>query len=67
MRDPEGRRNLEALNKFILLDFMPFHPREKRTEGKLKAPDGSIFRISKVGPVRLLGDCVRGYTSLPCS
>jgi hypothetical protein len=46
--DPEGSKNLEELNKFKQLDFMPFDPRQKRTEGKLQAPDGSIFRISKV-------------------
>jgi hypothetical protein len=67
MPDPEGLQNLEALNKFMLLDFMPFQPSHKRTEGKLKAQDGSIFRISKVGLVRLLGDRARGYSSLPCS
>ena len=47
--EPEGLRNLEALNKFSQLDFIPFDPRAKRTEAKLQAPDGSIFRISKVG------------------
>jgi hypothetical protein len=46
--DPEGIKNLEELNKFTQLDFMPFDPRQKRTEGKLQAQDGSIFRISKV-------------------
>ena len=46
--DPEGQKNLEELNKFNQLDFMPFDPRQKRTEGKLQGPDGAIFRISKV-------------------
>ena len=47
--NPEGMRNLEALNKFSQIDFTPLDPRTKRSEAKLRAPDGSIFRISKVG------------------
>ncbi len=47
--NPEGQRNLEELNKFSQLDFAPFDPRTKRTEAKLRGPDGSIFRTSKVG------------------
>ena len=46
--DPIGRKNLEALNKFKQLDFMPFDPRQKRTEGKLQDENGKIFRITKV-------------------
>jgi len=55
--DPEGTRNLEELNKFTQLDFMPFDPRQKRTEGKLQAQDGSIFRISKGAPHVILNMC----------
>jgi len=29
---------------------VPFDPRAKRTEGKLKGPDGNIFRITKGAP-----------------
>ncbi len=47
--DPEGVRNLEKLNKFEQLDFTPFDPRCSRTEAKLRASDGSIFSVSKVG------------------
>jgi hypothetical protein len=46
--DPIGRKNLEALNKFKQLDFTPFDPRTKRTEGKLQDENGKIFRITKV-------------------
>jgi hypothetical protein len=46
--DPVGRKNLEALNKFKQLDFMPFDPRQKRTEGKLQDENGNVFRITKV-------------------
>ncbi len=52
--EPEGQRNLDALNRYTQLDFEPFDPRTKRTQGKLQAPDGSIFRISKVGLVSFL-------------
>jgi hypothetical protein len=41
-------RNLKELNKYSQIDYWPFDPRQKRTEGTLKAQDGSIFRISKV-------------------
>ena len=46
--DPIGRKNLDALNKYKQLDFMPFDPRQKRTEGKLQDENGNIFRITKV-------------------
>ena len=46
--DPVGRKNLEALNKFKQLDFMPFDPRQKRTEGKLQDQHGHVFRITTV-------------------
>ncbi len=51
--DPEGPRNLKALNHFTQLDFTPFDPHTKRTEAKLQALDGSIFRISKVSKLFL--------------
>ncbi len=47
--DPEGPKNLKKLNKFSQLDFAPFDPRTQRSEAKLRAPDGSTSRISKVG------------------
>lgn len=42
--------DLEALNVYEQVDFMPFDPTVKRTEGTIKAPDGHIFKVSKGAP-----------------
>jgi len=55
--DPEGAKNLAELNQYKQLDFMPFDPRSKRTEGKLQHPDGHVFRITKGAPHVILGMC----------
>jgi hypothetical protein len=55
--DPIGLKNLDALNKFKQLDFTPFDPRTKRTEGKLQDEQGKIFRITKGAPHVILNMC----------
>eukprot|EP00292_Cryptomonas_paramecium_P001673 CAMPEP_0113686260 /NCGR_PEP_ID=MMETSP0038_2-20120614/15178_1 /TAXON_ID=2898 /ORGANISM="Cryptomonas paramecium" /LENGTH=1123 /DNA_ID=CAMNT_0000606537 /DNA_START=21 /DNA_END=3392 /DNA_ORIENTATION=- /assembly_acc=CAM_ASM_000170 len=57
VKDPEGITNLAKLNEYKQLDFMPFDPRSKRTEGKLQAPDGHVFRITKGAPHVILNMC----------
>ena len=43
-------QDLRKCDVYEQLDFVPFDPRTKRTEGKLKGPDGNIFRITKGAP-----------------
>ena len=43
-------QDLTKCDPYEQLDFVPFDPRTKRTEGKLKGPDGNIFRITKGAP-----------------
>ena len=43
-----GTANLAKLNEYVQEDFTPFDPRTKKTEGKLRGPDGKTFRIAKV-------------------
>ena len=43
-------QDLIKCDKYEQLDFVPFDPRTKRTKGKLKGPDGNIFRITKGAP-----------------
>ena len=43
-------QDLIKCDKYEQLDFVPFDPRTKHTEGKLKGPDGNIFRITKGAP-----------------
>ena len=50
-------QDLKKCDAYEQLDFTPFDPRTKRTEGKLKGRDGKIFRITKGAPHVILGMC----------
>jgi hypothetical protein len=41
---------LEECNKYEQIDFMPFDPTIKRTEGTLRGPDGKVFKTTKGAP-----------------
>eukprot|EP00961_Rhodomonas_salina_P056906 765012-Rhodomonas_salina.1 len=49
--------DLKRCDAYEQLEFLPFDPRKKRTEGKLKGPDGKIFSISKGAPHVILNMC----------
>jgi H+-transporting ATPase len=42
--------DLPYLDQFEQIDFMPFDPTIKRTEGTLKGPDGKVFKTTKGAP-----------------
>lgn len=42
--------DLPSLDCYEQVDFMPFDPTVKRTEGTLKGPDGQIFKTTKGAP-----------------
>ncbi len=42
--------DLPYLDQFEQVDFMPFDPTIKRTEGTLKGPDGKVFKTTKGEP-----------------
>eukprot|EP00960_Hanusia_phi_P015114 446868-Hanusia_phi.AAC.1 len=50
-------QDLSKCDVYTQLDFTPFDPRTKRTEGKLQGPDGKIFRITKGAPHVILNMC----------
>ena len=50
-------QDLRKCDVYEQLDFVPFDPRTKRTEGKLKGPDGNIFRITKGAPHVVMEIC----------
>eukprot|EP00122_Pirum_gemmata_P015184 Pgem_evm1s14187 len=49
--------DLPALDVYEQLDFLPFDPAIKRTEGTLKGPDGNTFKITKGAPQIVLDLC----------
>jgi H+-transporting ATPase len=48
---------LELLNDYVQLDYMPFDPRVKRTEGTVRDPKGNEFKVTKGAPNILLQLC----------
>jgi hypothetical protein len=50
-------QDLRKCDVYEQIDFLPFDPRTKRTEGKLRSPDGSIFKITKGAPHVILDLC----------
>jgi H+-transporting ATPase len=50
-------QDLSLCDVFTQVDFTPFDPRTKRTEGRLKGPTGSEFRITKGAPHVILDLC----------
>jgi magnesium-transporting ATPase (P-type) len=45
-----GTAKLDALDVYEQVDFMPFDPTVKRTEGTIKGPDGKVFKVTKGAP-----------------
>lgn len=45
-----GTADLAALDVYKQLDYVPFDPTTKRTEGTLQGPDGKVFKVSKGAP-----------------
>ncbi|GBF93619.1 H+-transporting ATPase [Raphidocelis subcapitata] len=41
---------LDELDSFEQIDFLPFDPTIKRTEGTLRGPDGKVFKTTKGAP-----------------
>jgi len=41
---------LDELKDFEQIDFLPFDPTIKRTEGTLRGPDGKVFKTTKGAP-----------------
>ena len=52
-----GSANLEECDRYQQLDFTPFDPATKYTAGKLKAPDGSVFKVIKGAPQVIMKMC----------
>ncbi|EKX41028.1 hypothetical protein GUITHDRAFT_75022 [Guillardia theta CCMP2712] len=50
-------QDLSKCDAYTQLEFTPFDPRTKRTEGKLQGPDGKIFRVTKGAPHVILNMC----------
>eukprot|EP00121_Abeoforma_whisleri_P000944 Awhi_evm1s839 len=46
--------DLDALDQYEQIDFLPFDPAIKRTEGTLRGPDGKEFKTSKGAPQIIL-------------
>jgi H+-transporting ATPase len=47
----EDRARLAAFKE---LDFMPFNPTDKRTEATIRAPDNTVFKVTKGAPQYIL-------------
>eukprot|EP00245_Coleochaete_scutata_P008875 TRINITY_DN27_c0_g1_i1.p1 TRINITY_DN27_c0_g1~~TRINITY_DN27_c0_g1_i1.p1 ORF type:complete len:978 (-),score=232.32 TRINITY_DN27_c0_g1_i1:433-3366(-) len=52
-----GAVDLPSLDIFKQLDFMPFDPTVKRTEGTIQHPDGRMFKTTKGAPHIILNLC----------
>ncbi|GBG79770.1 P-type H[+]-ATPase [Chara braunii] len=52
-----GSVDLAHLDAYQQIDYMPFNPKVKRTEGTLKSPDGKIFKTTKGAPHIILDLC----------
>jgi hypothetical protein len=52
--------DLSQLDVYEQLEFVPFDPTVKRTEGTLKGPDGKVFKTTK-------GECTAVCTASTCS
>eukprot|EP01134_Creolimax_fragrantissima_P003891 CFRG3891T1 len=45
-----GSADLDSLAQYEQIDFLPFDPSVKRTEGTLRGPDGKVFKTTKGAP-----------------
>jgi H+-transporting ATPase len=50
-----GLKDQTQLQRYQVLHFQPFDPVHKRTEAKVKAKNGSVFRVTKGAPQVILG------------
>lgn len=50
-----GLTNPDALQQFKQTKFVPFDPVSKRTEGEIKRPDGTTFKVTKGAPQTIIG------------
>jgi H+-transporting ATPase len=50
----EGVKDSKALSSYRIIHFQPFDPIHKRTEAKVKAPDGKEFTVAKGAPQAIL-------------
>jgi len=50
----EGLGQAEDINTYEVLNFQPFDPVHKRTEAKVKGPDGTEFKTTKGAPQVIL-------------
>lgn len=61
--------DLPALDVYNQMDFMPFDPMVKRTEGTIKDPSGKIFKVTKGAPhviLHLLDKATEGQVIHAC-
>jgi H+-transporting ATPase len=52
-----GSANIELCDTYQQVDYMPFDPSVKRTEGTLIGPDGVRFKTTKGAPQIIMGLC----------
>eukprot|EP01116_Phalansterium_solitarium_P005452 TRINITY_DN170_c0_g1_i1.p1 TRINITY_DN170_c0_g1~~TRINITY_DN170_c0_g1_i1.p1 ORF type:complete len:1049 (-),score=200.83 TRINITY_DN170_c0_g1_i1:289-3435(-) len=52
-----GSADIKALDVYTQLDYMPFDPTIKRTEGTLRGPDDRVFKVTKGAPNIILNLC----------
>lgn len=48
-------KNKAKMNDFEEVTYVPFNPTDKRTEATIRAPDNSVFRVTKGAPQVILG------------
>lgn len=53
-----GSADVDSLDVFEQIDFQPFDPTLKRTEGTLRGPDGKVFKTTKGAPQVILNLCL---------
>eukprot|EP00123_Amoebidium_parasiticum_P015103 comp22787_c0_seq2/m.35684 comp22787_c0_seq2/g.35684 ORF comp22787_c0_seq2/g.35684 comp22787_c0_seq2/m.35684 type:complete len:1075 (-) comp22787_c0_seq2:451-3675(-) len=52
-----GSADLKSLDVYKQIDYIPFDPTLKRTEGTLEGPDGKVFKTTKGAPQIILELC----------
>ncbi len=53
----DGLENQGQLSDYEQADFVPFDPVRKRTEATIKAPDGTLFKVTKGAPQVVIDMC----------
>jgi len=57
-----GAAALDELEGFEMIDFMPFDPTVKRTEGTIRRPDGQVFKVTKGAKKNVIDLCANKDT-----